>query len=184
MTNHHYPEQQQQQQQDPDLMAISRLVAGESRPSPRPPSYKLDTHVDLDALERDLQQSIQSHQKGSKWQHPFHGTALVFWLVLFVLIGMVSFFLPQQQPSSVALWLPLLVYLFALFLFHVTFRKKRAQSLQDRQAQLAAIHQRRQRVLTQVSEYPADLFFLYATSDHYTHPVTTLLPPPPSYQRD
>ncbi|ORZ09451.1 hypothetical protein BCR42DRAFT_423450 [Absidia repens] len=149
----------------------------------RPPSYKLDTHIDLDALEIECQNSIQSHQKIPRWRHQFHGVPLVFWLVLFVMVGIVSLFIPQFPPMALVLWLPLIVYFIVVMLVHLIYRRK-THSLQQVECQLAAIQQRRQRALTQVTEYDNDLYFLHAISTQHTHPFTTLLPPPPSYQKN
>lgn len=151
-----------------------------SRPSPRPPSYKLDSHqrhlVSLDLLERS---PLCYHQstKSPIWRHQFHGTPLVFWLMFFVLIGTISLFIPQLPPIALILWLPLLLYFVGILLVHGIYSRK-ASTLH----QMTTAHQQQQQQQQQSNEY-SDLYFLRSTSQQHSHAFTTLLPPPPSYQR-
>lgn len=151
-------------------------------PLSRPPSYKLDTNIDLDALEREYEKSIRDYKRIPIWRHQFQGVPLVFWLVAFVMIGIISLFVPQMPTVSLVLWLPLAFYFFTFLIVQVIYRR-RVQALQQLKGQLAAIQQHRQSVLAQVVECPADHYFLHSPSNHHTHHITTLLPPPPTYQK-
>ncbi|KAI8081432.1 uncharacterized protein BX664DRAFT_340379 [Halteromyces radiatus] len=151
-------------------------------PLSRPPSYKLDTQIDLDALETQLISYLQTQKKVPFWRRQFYGTALVFWLVCFVLVGIISLFIPHAPPLVMLLWLPLVLYFVILLLLHIIYKQSRLK-LEYVQYQLAGIRQYRHRAITQVREYPNDLYFLHYISIQHTHPITTLLPPPPTYQK-
>ncbi|SAM00841.1 hypothetical protein [Absidia glauca] len=162
----------------------SHLEFGEeSRPSPRPPSYKPDPHhrhlISLDLLERSpLCYHHHQSTKAPIWRHQFHGTPLVFWLMFFVLIGTISLFIPQLPPIALILWLPLLLYFIGILLVHGIYSRK-ACTLH----QMTALQQHQQQQQQQQRNEYSDLYFLRSTSQQHSHAFTTLLPPPPSYQR-
>ncbi|KAI8341963.1 hypothetical protein BC941DRAFT_415000 [Chlamydoabsidia padenii] len=157
---------------DPIFTTDSPLSDIESRPSPpsRPPSYKIDHRLDL---------PDHHYKKPPLWRHQFHGTPLVFWLMVFVLVGTISLFIPQLPPIAFILWLPLLLYFIGILLVHGIYSRK-TRALHQMERQLANI-QCQQR-LTHSTEYD-NLYFLRSRSDQHSHVFTTLLPPPPSYQR-
>ncbi|KAI9491543.1 hypothetical protein BDB00DRAFT_832701 [Zychaea mexicana] len=112
----------------------------------------------------------------------FHGFHMAFWIVLLAFVGAISVFLPGISSAAFALWIPLVVYA-AIAVFMVHHRRQRRRKIQRLEYQVAQAREQRIRELMAAVELPENHYFVtdYATSSRHTHPVTTLLPPPPSY---
>ncbi|KAI8370457.1 uncharacterized protein BYT42DRAFT_582505 [Radiomyces spectabilis] len=110
----------------------------------------------------------------------FAGFYLVFWLIVLVFIGSVSVLVPHLSPAAFLLWLPLAVYLTGLIFFHRIHRQQRAE-LRRLENELVEAREHRRQFAEQNAELPEDHFFMVEYCSSHTHPVTTLLPPPPCY---
>ncbi|CAO3636422.1 unnamed protein product [Cunninghamella echinulata] len=147
----------------------------------RPPSYKLNTTIDMDAIEAQCRSDILSLNKLPTWYKHFNGAPLVFWLLFFVMLGTVSIFIPSLPNAAFLLWLPLLLYFFGLLVIQYKYRQ-RLQKINQIKLKLADIRYYRQQVANQSIDLPDHLFFLHYQPNPFSNPYTTLLPPPPSYQ--
>ncbi|CAO3640072.1 unnamed protein product [Cunninghamella blakesleeana] len=150
-------------------------------PLSRPPSYKLHTNLDMDAIETQGRLDILSLNNMPFWYRHFNGAALVFWLLFFVILGTVTIFIPALPSAAYLLWLPLLTYFIGLLGIQFNYRQ-RLRKINHINYQLSHIRHYRLYVAHQSIELPDHMYFLHYQPNPLDHPYTTLLPPPPSYQ--
>ncbi|KAI8063928.1 hypothetical protein BC940DRAFT_335650 [Gongronella butleri] len=146
----------------------------------RPPSYKLDSQVDLEAFEAELHMAIQALRCVPRWTRQFHGIPLIFWLFVFMFTGGSSVLVPGLPVLALLLWVPLLLY-FVVLLYAHAMQCRRERQLGDLYHDLTLIQQHRQARLLHATTLPSSLFFFQYYTDDHAHPVTTLMPPPPCY---
>ncbi|KAG2227454.1 hypothetical protein INT45_007479 [Circinella minor] len=114
----------------------------------------------------------------------FEGFNMAFWIILLVFIGAISVFVPGLSGAAFTLWIPLVLY-GLLNIFILRHRRKQKEQIQMLEYQIAEDRERRIRELMEHVELPENHYFVtdFSRQDH-THPVTTLLPPPPTYQHN
>lgn len=150
----------------------------------RPPSYK--RFDPLDPAMSETEAADRSHLGG--WHGliaQFSGVYFAFWLVILGFLGAVSIIVPGIPQITLLLWIPLVLYLsFACYFF----RKRRAARPAARRAaaceeSYAGRGRRESRVreLLRAMRLPENYFFVISNPKEHTHPVVTLLPPPPTY---
>ncbi|KAI9265148.1 hypothetical protein BDA99DRAFT_559222 [Phascolomyces articulosus] len=114
----------------------------------------------------------------------FQGFHMTFWIVFLVFVGAISVFLPNLSNATFALWIPLIVYVL-IAIFMLRQRRKRKEKIQKLECQVVHAREHRIQELVRAVELPENHYFVTEHSRiGHTHPVTTLLPPPPTYQRN
>ncbi|KAI8640408.1 hypothetical protein BD408DRAFT_419843 [Parasitella parasitica] len=109
----------------------------------------------------------------------FRGTPFLIWTIVLVFVGCVSVF--TGPNGSQALWILLFVYLICA---SISFRKRRreAKRIMDLEQYILDRRTRRRELLDQSHPLPEGCYFeIQNNSKDHTHPVVTLLPPPPAY---
>jgi amino acid permease len=113
----------------------------------------------------------------------FKGVFLVFWLVVFVIVGIVSVVVPNMPKGAEALWALLGIYVCITAAIHLKFYKKEAR-IKRLESEFRA--QRREMIQQTLIEQhvfhlPEDHYFEIKQDPTDHTPIVTLLPPPPTY---
>ncbi|CEP14749.1 hypothetical protein [Parasitella parasitica] len=109
----------------------------------------------------------------------FKGTPFLIWTIVLIFVGCVSVF--TGPDGAQALWVLLAVYLVFAF---ISFRKRRRETkkIMDLERYILDHRIQRRELLDQSHPLPEGYYFeIQNNSKDHTHPVVTLLPPPPAY---
>lgn len=149
----------------------------------RPPSYKR-----FDPLEHEFPDNVAregSHIGG--WNGlvaQFSGIYFAFWLVTLAFLGAISIIVPGIPRIALLLWIPLVLYLS----FSVYFFRQRRTKMREHGDQASFVERGRResrvRELLRAMRLPESYFFVISNQKEHSHPVVTLLPPPPTYNTD
>ncbi|CAM0143119.1 hypothetical protein VKS41_006117 [Umbelopsis sp. WA50703] len=144
----------------------------------RPPSYR--QHDSLQDEQPDDANRDTSHLGGwPSFASQFYGIYFAFWLVLLSFLGAVSVFVPGLPQAAMVLWVPVVLYLAtAAFMFH---RRRSNQVRNAPQRDTSNSSDQAPESMRQMRLPDSYYFVINNTKDH-THPVVTLLPPPPNYR--
>ncbi|KAI8381000.1 uncharacterized protein BYT42DRAFT_288432 [Radiomyces spectabilis] len=112
----------------------------------------------------------------------FTGFHMAFWIVLLVFVGAVSVFV-DLPPVAYLLWVPLALYIVGAGI-SIQINRRRSEEIEGLEEQLAEARQRRMNEMTSAVRLPDNHYFeIVNNPKNHSHPVVTLLPPPPSYPR-
>lgn len=109
----------------------------------------------------------------------FRGTPFLIWTIIFIFAGCISVF--TGPNGAQALWILLGVYLIVA-LISFQRRRKEARRIEDLERCIADQRLQRRALIDQSHPLPEGYYFeIQNHSKDHTHPVVTLLPPPPAY---
>ncbi|CAO3608646.1 unnamed protein product [Mucor fragilis] len=109
----------------------------------------------------------------------FRGTPFLIWTIIFIFAGCISVF--TGPNGAQALWILLGVYLI-IVLVSLRRRRRVAKRIEDLERCLADQRLQRRALIDQAHPLPDGYYFeIQNHSKDHTHPVVTLLPPPPAY---
>lgn len=109
----------------------------------------------------------------------FRGTPFLIWTIIFIFAGCISVF--TGPNGAQALWILLGVYLIIAL---IAFQRRRieAKHIEDLERCIADQRSQRRALIDQAHPLPEGYYFeIQNHSKDHTHPVVTLLPPPPAY---
>jgi hypothetical protein len=109
----------------------------------------------------------------------FRGTAMLIWILILIFVGCISIF--TGPKGSQVLWVILGVYLIFVI---ISFRNRRKEDKRIVDLERCIMDQRvrRRELLDQSHSLPEGYYFeIQNRTKNHTHPVVTLLPPPPAY---
>lgn len=109
----------------------------------------------------------------------FRGTAMMIWIIVLIFVGCISVF--AGPKGSQALWAILGIYLIFVI---ISFRNRRKETKRIEDLERCLVDQQlsRRELLNQSHPLPEGYYFeIQNRTKNHTHPVVTLLPPPPAY---